>query len=151
MTCLKCGRTVPEGTLLCAECRVQRPMATAPKPAPIREEQLLPKLHRSRRRLRRWLAVSALVILCLIGLAAGLFHYLHEQNSRIAAQTSRINSLETAISDVQKELDQANALNDTLRGNMTNLQQALAAYETLTGLSPEEVTAAPNQAELLPN
>lgn len=150
MNCLKCGRTVPDRTLLCAECLSVKKAPVPAEPEPLQEElqaRKIEKLSRSRRRLRRW--VAALVVLCILGLAvlgtAG--YYVYRQNSRITAQTSRINSLETVVEELKDELAQSNAAADTLRDSIAEEQALIAVYEEYTGLSPDEIVNAAESSE----
>ena len=66
---------------------------------------------------------------------------------QLASQTSRINSLETVISEQEGQLAQANALNNTLRDKIDSDQKTLDAYEILTGLTPDEVLTPPGPME----
>ncbi len=149
MNCLKCGRTVPDTVLLCPECLQvkKRPTAQA-KPQPMGEElwqELLEKYRRRLRRVRRWLGAFVLGAVAAALLLAGSWYYLQEQNDRLNAQTSRINSLETAMQELQKELEQANALNKTAQDALTDAQRKLDAYEAYTGLTGNEVYLLPPQ------
>lgn len=145
MNCLKCGRTVPEHTLLCAECLTVR-KSPAPEALALPHDVLLTqevrKLTRSQRRLRHWVAVLLALSLAAAALLGGGVWYFYRQNSRITAQTSRINSLETAIEEKQHELEQANALNDTLHSSIAKEQELLTVYETYTGLTPDQIVSA---------
>ena len=148
MNCLKCGRTVPDQTLLCADCLRERTMPVRREPELTPEqnrEKQIALLRKSRRRLRRWLALFVLLALLASAAMGGAYVYTRRLRRQIASQTSRINSLETVISEQQGKLDQANALNNTLRDRIDNDQAAIEAYQTLTGLSPEEVTTPPGQ------
>lgn len=145
MNCLKCGRTVPEGTLLCTECLSAKKAPVRTEPEPLQEElqaQQIEKLSRSRRKLRRW--VAALVVLCILGLAVlgAAGYYLYRQNSRISAQASRINSLETVVEELKGELEQSNATADALRDSIASEQELIGVYESYTGLSPDEIITA---------
>lgn len=146
MNCLKCGRTVPDGILICPECLAAAKAPVRTEPEPLQEElqkQKIEKLTKCRRRLKRWLA--ALIVLCVLGLAvlAGAAYYMMKQHSRLTAQTSRINSLETALEEEHSNLTQAEAANDTLRQSIAEERELIEAYEAYTGLSPEEITALP--------
>ena len=66
------------------------------------------------------------------------WHFMRQQSSRIATQTSRINSLETAMEETRSELEQAKALNDTMAAALSDAQQKLDIYQAFTGLTPEE-------------
>ena len=74
----------------------------------------------------------------------GAYVYTRRLRRQISSQTSRINSLETVISEQQGKLDQVNALNNTLRDKIDSDQEAIDAYKILTGLTPEEVTTPPS-------
>ena len=71
----------------------------------------------------------------------GAYVYVRRQRHQIASQTSRINSLQTVISEQEGQLAQANALNNTLRDKIDSDQKTLDAYEIPTGLTPDEVNA----------
>ena len=147
MNCLKCGRTVPDQTLLCADCLRERTMPVRREPELTPEqnrEKQIALLRKSRRRLRRWLALFVLLALLASAAVGGAYVYTRRLRRQIASQTSRINSLETVISEQQGKLDQVNALNNTLRDKIDSDQEAIDAYKILTGLTPEEVTTPPS-------
>ena len=149
MNCLKCGRTVPENTLLCADCLRERakPIRREPEISPEKsKEQQIALLKKGRRRLRRWLALFAVTAMLATAALGGAYVYTRRLRQQISSQTSRINSLETVISEQQGQLAQANALNNTLRDKIDSDQRTLDAYEILTGLTPDEVvTPLPSQ------
>ena len=149
MNCLKCGRTVPDQTLLCADCLRERekPVRREPDipPEQAREKQLA-TLRKSRRRLRRWLALFVVAAMLATAALAGAYVYTRRLRRQLASQTSRINSLETVISEQQGQLEQANALNNTLRSKIDSDQQTIDAYEILTGLTPDELNTPPASA-----
>lgn len=147
MNCLKCGRTVPEKTLLCPECLRASKAAAAPKPMELPQEEILQanlkkQSHRVRR-LRRGVAI--LVIFGILCAAALGFtgYYAIEQHRRLSTQISRINSLETVMEEQKAELEQAAAANAALRDSLSEQEAALDAYQTYTGLTPEEILSPP--------
>ena len=146
MNCLKCGRTVPDQTLLCADCLRERekPVRREPDipPEQAREKQLA-TLRKSRNRLRRWLALFVVAALLATAALGGAYVYARRLRRQLASQTSRINSLETVISEQQGQLEQATALNNTLRNKIDSDQQTIDAYEVLTGLTPDELNTPP--------
>ncbi len=147
MNCLKCGRTVAENTLLCADCLRERkaPVRREPELTPEQtREQRLAALQKSRRRLRRWLALFIVAALLATAALGGAYVYTRRLRRQLATQTSRINSLETVISEQEGQLEQTNALNNTLRDSIDRSQEAIDAYQILTGLTPEEVTSPPD-------
>ncbi len=141
MNCLRCGRTVPDQVLLCPTCLTE-------KDAPVRaERELLQEdlqkeqiktLRRKLRGLRRSLALFVLLAIAATVMLAGQWYYMEQQSDRIASQTSRINSLETAMQETRSELEQANALNDSMKNALSDAQQKLDMYQEITGLTPEE-------------
>ena len=144
MNCLKCGRTVPDQILLCPECLSKKDSPAQTKIEPLQEElqkEQIKKLRRKLRRLRQLLALFVLLALAAAAMLMGQWHLMLEQNSRIESQTSRINSLETAMQEIQSELEQANALNDTMKNALADARQTMDQYQTHTGLSPEEIAA----------
>ena len=148
MNCLRCGRTVPDSVLLCADCLRERekPVRREPELSPEQtREKRLAALLRSRRRLRGWLALFIILALLASAAAAGGFFYTRRMQRQINSQTSRINSLETVISEQQGQLEQANAMNGILRDTIDHDQQTIDAYQTLTGLTPDEVDALPKE------
>ena len=142
MNCLKCGRTVPENTLLCADCLRERTKPTRREPEITPEqskEQQIAALRKSHRGLRRALALFVMVALLATAALGGAYFYVRRLRQQLSSQTSRINSLETVISEQEGQLAQANALNNTLRDKIDSDQKTLDAYEILTGLTPDEV------------
>lgn len=147
MTCLKCGRTVPEHTLLCQECLDSRNTPAPAAQEPLEEElefQRIQKLQRRARRARKWLAVF--IVLCILGAAvlAGAAYYIYRQYNRLSVQTSRINSLETAITETKEELERANARSETQRETIAEAQAIIEAFEARTGLTTDDVLAEPS-------
>lgn len=141
MTCLKCGRTVPEGILLCADCRAVK--IRTPLPMEIsNEEQLqltLSKVTKSRRRLKRlWVTALVLFLLSFAGLA-GMGHLHIKEQAQITSLNTKVNSLETALDDRKKALEQQEAVMETLRSEDDRQKKELEAYEAYTGIKPESV------------
>ena len=150
MNCLKCGRTVPDQTLLCADClrKSAKPTRLEPDLPPEQtKEQQISALRRDRRRLRRWLALFVVAAMLASAALGGAYLYARRMRRQLASQTSRINSLETVISEQEGQLAQANALNNTLRDKIDSDQKTLDAYEILTGLTPDEVLTPPGPME----
>ena len=144
MNCLKCGRTVPDNVFLCAECLRERvkPMRRELEITPEQsKEQQLEVLRKSQRSLRRTLALFVVAALLATAALGGAYVYTRRLRQQFISQISRINSLETVISEQEGQLDQANALNNTLRDKIDSDQKTLDAYEILTGLTPDEVNA----------
>lgn len=146
MNCLRCGRTVPEQILLCPECLAEKDKPVQAKIEPLQEEvqkEQIKTLRRKNRRLRRRLALFVLLALAASVLLAGQWYLMEQQEDRIASQTSRINSLETAMEETRSELEQANALNNSMKDSLATAQQTIAQYQSVTGLTPEEITTLP--------
>ena len=142
MNCLRCGRTVAENTLLCADCLRERekPVRREPELTPEQtREKRFAAMSRSRRRLRGWLALFVVFALLASAAIAGGFFYVRRLQRQLSSQTSRINSLETVISEQQGQLEQANALNGILRDTIDRDQQTIDAYQSFTGLTPDEI------------
>ena len=140
MNCLKCGRTVPEQTLLCPDCQKERTyVARAPEPTPEQSrEQRIAQLTRSRRRARRWLALFLVLALVASGLLTAGWFYTRRLTERLSTQTSRINSLETVVSEQQSEME-------AMEKRYATQTEAIEAYKILTGLTPEQVLTPPDQ------
>lgn len=150
MNCLKCGRTVPDQILLCPECLSESKTPAKAKFAPLQEEvqkAQLVKLGKNLRLHRRLLAFFVVLTLAATVMLAEQWYLMQQQSSQIATQTSRINSLETAMQELQSELDQANALNDTMNSALAEAQQALDTYKAYTGLSPDMIDFIPEAQE----
>ena len=146
MNCLKCGRTVPDQILLCADCLRERKTPLGADANPSQEqsrEQQLAGLRKRCRRLRRWVALFIVAVLLCGAALGGAYVYARRLRRQLASQTSRINSLETVISEQQGKLDQVNALNNTLRDHIDADQKTIDAYEILTGLTPDELNTPP--------
>ena len=140
MNCLKCGRTVPEQTLLCPDCLKARTyVARAPEPTPEQSrEQRIAQLIKSRRRARRWLALFLVLALAASGLLTAGWCYTRRLNERLTAQNSRINSLETVISEQQSEME-------AMEKQYATQTAAVEVYKKLTGLTPEQALEPPQQ------
>ena len=141
MNCLRCGRVVPEKVLLCPTCLAEKDLPVQAEREPLQEDvqkEQIRKLRKSRRSLRRLLALFVVLALAATGMLGAQWHFMRQQSSRIATQTSRINSLETAMEETRSELEQAKALNDTMAAALSDAQQKLDIYQAFTGLTPEE-------------
>ncbi|MBE6931828.1 MAG: hypothetical protein E7464_00390 [Ruminococcaceae bacterium] len=150
MNCLRCGRTVPDQILLCPECLAEKDKPVQAKIEPLQEEvqkEQLKKLRKKHTRIRRCLALFMVLTIAATILLAGQWYIMQQQSDRMAAQTSRINSLETAMQETQSELDQANALNDSMKDAIATAQQTIEQYQTVTGLTPEEIETLPPLVE----
>ena len=140
MNCLKCGRTVPEQTLLCPDCLKERTyVARIPEPTPEQSrENRIAQLTKSRRRVRRWLALFVALALIASGLLTAGWFYTRELNERLTAQTSRINSLETVVSEQSSEME-------AMEKRYASQTEAIEVYKKLTGLTPEQALTPPEQ------
>lgn len=150
MNCLRCGRTVPDQILLCPECLAEKDKPVQAKIEPLQEEvqkEQIKTLRRKNRRLRRTLSLFVVLGLLSAALLASQWYYMEQQDDRIASQTSRINSLETAMEETRSELEQANALNESMKDSLATAQQTIEQYQAVTGLSPEEIATLPPQPE----
>lgn len=146
MNCLRCGRTVPDQILLCPECLAEKDKPVQAKIEPLQEEvqkEQIKTLRRKNRRLRRTLSLFVVLGLLSAALLASQWYYMEQQDDRIASQTSRINSLETAMEETRSELEQANALNESMKDSLATAQQTIEQYQAVTGLSPEEIATLP--------
>ena len=141
MNCLKCGRTVPEQTLLCPDCLKARTyIARAPEPTPEQNRELrIAQLTKGRRRARRWMALFLVLALIASGLLTAGWFYTRRLNERLTAQTSRINSLETVVSEQQSEME-------AMEKQYATQTAAVEIYQKLTGLSPEQALEPPEQS-----
>ena len=70
-------------------------------------------------------------------LTAGWF-YTRRLNERLTAQNSRINSLETVISEQQSEME-------AMEKQYATQTAAVEVYKKLTGLTPEQALEPPKQ------
>ena len=138
MNCLKCGRTVPDQTLLCPDClKAREYVVRAPEPTPEQSrEQRIVQLTRSRRRARRWLALFVVLALAASALLAFGWTYVRQLEGRLSAQTSRINSLETVVSEQKSEME-------AMEKQYATQTEAIEAYKILTGLTPEQALTQP--------
>lgn len=148
MNCLKCGRTAPDQTFLCPECLRER---TRPVHSELTREQSraqrIAALEKQRRGLRRALTLFVLLALLASAALAGGFLYTRRMERQLASQTTRMNSLETVISEQERQIAQTNALNNTLSDNIERDQDVIDAYQILTGLTPDEVVTPPQPEE----
>ena len=146
MNCLRCGRTVPDQILLCQECLAEKDKPVQAKIEPLQEEvqkEQIKTLRRKNRRLRRTLALLTVLSLLAAALLMAQWYFMEQQDDRIDSQTSRINSLETALEETQSQVEQANVLNESMKDSLTTAQQTIEQYQAVTGLSPEEIATLP--------
>ena len=146
MNCLRCGRTVPDQILLCQECLAEKDKPVQAKIEPLQEEvqkEQIKTLRRKNRRLRRTLALLTVLGLLAAALLMAQWYFMEQQDDRIDSQTSRINSLETALEETQSQVEQANVLNESMKDSLTTAQQTIEQYQAVTGLSPEEIATLP--------
>lgn len=138
MNCLKCGRTVPDQTLLCPDClKTREYVSRVPAPTPEESrEQRIAQLTRSRRRARRWLALFVVLALAASALLTAGWFYTRQLNERLSVQTSRINSLETVVAEQQSEME-------AMEKQYATQTEAIEHYKILTGLTPEQALTQP--------
>ncbi len=123
MTCLRCGRTVPEQILLCPECRTPKKRLLDANSALTPEEQLQYQVSTLKKRTsRQKRRIVLLVVVCVLALTMlGFTSYtLWTQSARLASQNTLIKSQEAAIAEAQN---------------------TIAAYYRYTGLNPQEIPA----------
>lgn len=150
MNCLRCGRIVPDQVLLCPTCLTGKDAPVRAEREPLQEDvqkEQIRKLRKSSKFLRRMLALFVALAVAATVVLVGQWRLMQQQSDRIASQTSRINSLETAMQETRGELEQARALSDSMADALYDAQQQLDIYQALTGLSPEEAAALSRQPE----
>lgn len=141
MNCLRCGRVVPDQILLCPACLAEKDKPVQAERELLQEDVQKEQIKALRKRLRgirRRLAIFMLLAIAASALLVAQWYYMEQQSDRIASQTTRINSLETAMQETRSELEQANALNNAMNDALSEAQQKLDIYQAITGLTPEE-------------
>ncbi len=109
MNCIRCGRTIPDGTLLCPLCSdAEEAPPIVPRPAPIVAPQPTGKPKKAavpaaQRKLRRAVWLLSALCICLLG-ATGTLVYL--QFFRTAAQDD-YQSISAALNNTQEQLETA--------------------------------------------
>ena len=144
MTCLRCGRTVPDQVLLCPDCRTPKKRLRDANSALTPEERLqkqVASLEKRTSRQKRWMILLILACVLSISLLGHAAHTLLKQNDRLSSQNTLINSQEAAIKEAQSALDQANLTIETQREKLTEAQNTIAEYYRFTGLNPQEIPA----------
>ena len=86
----------------------------------------------------RWLALFLVLALAASGLLTAGWFYTRRLNERLTAQNSRINSLETVISEQQSEME-------AMEKQYATQTAAVEVYKKLTGLTPEQALEPPKQ------
>lgn len=146
MTCLRCGRTVPDQILLCPECRAPKKQLRDANSAFTPEEQLQKKvtsLEKRTWRQKRRIILLVLVCLLAVALLGHAIHTLMEQNTKLSSQNTLINSQEAAIKEAQNEKEQDDLLIETQREQLTEARNIIDIYHRYTGLNPEEIPEVP--------
>ena len=152
-TCIKCGKTVPNGELFCRECslnpfdgsddaekpsvtvpegRMQTPRRAAPAPA-------APQTPSAPARQKKGASVAAIILAVLFAAAAGFFAYryysqrlsvrlreeaLTAREQQYAEMQQQLSALETALTETQAELDAKTEQIKTLQQNINTAESA---------------------------
>ena len=155
MNCLKCGRTVADGELLCPACS-----GKAPQPEP--EQDTHPHLHtrtathyksitaadrptvsvhaeRRARRLRRWVIV--LVVALVLSAAAAFLQTLRysQTSSELTDALERTQAAEATQQQLQQELDTAQTLINETEEALAQKDNIIAAFEQMTGIEADSL------------
>ncbi len=139
MTCLRCGRTVPDQLLLCPDCRTPKKRQCDANSALTPEERLQKQVasleKRTSRQKRRMLF---LVLACLLSIAllGHAVHTLMKQNDRISTLNTKVNSQEAAIAKMQSELTQANLTVEAQREKLLEAENTIAEYHRSSAWNP---------------
>lgn len=155
MNCLKCGRTVADGELLCPACS-----GKSPQPEPELEshphlhtrtathykaitaaDRPMVSVHAERRahRLRRWVIVLvlALVLLAAATLLQTLRYSKTSSDLRDALECKQ--AAEATQQQLQQELDSAQSLINETEEALAQKDDIIAAYEQMTGIEADSL------------
>ena len=151
MNCLKCGRTIAAGELLCPACSGRGPQPEpdarihvhahhkAHEPAEAESSAVTTRPEKRIRRLRRWatvcLSACLLLLLAVLTLLAMLAHSHAQLLEMQAVQEQSLQEL----SEIQQELESTRELLNTVEEDLTQRDMVIAAYESATGIAPDSL------------
>ena len=148
MNCLKCGRTVADGELLCPVCSGRGPhpepevkinVHTHHKPAPVVEdpEVVTTGLEKKIRRTRRWMVAFLLVSLLFLGIIALQWLHIGQVYHQLNSLEAERNAAVTSQQESQEELELTKELLNTVEEDLTQKDRIIAAYEEMTGVAAD--------------
>lgn len=151
MNCLKCGRTVAEGELLCPACSGRGPHPEPEAKAHVNAHQkthepvatdsstAIERLEKRIKRSRRWTLVFLVICVVLLGFSLLQFvalGYLHNQLDQ--AQSELSNSISTQ-EDLQERLDTTHELLSTVEEELVQRNMIIEAFEQMTDISADSL------------
>ena len=151
MNCLKCGRTVAEGELLCPACSGRghhpAPEATvtahtyqkAHEPALTDPGAAMERLEKKIGRLRRWMLVFLVACVGLIGFILLQSVAMVKLHTQLKESDSIL--VEHAANEAQRreELEDTRALLSTVEEDLAKRDMIIAAYEQMTDIPADSL------------
>ena len=148
MNCLKCGRTVADGELLCPACSGQE---SHPDPevkihidvhhreTPDSAECPVALPQKKKPRLRRWLVVSCVVNLLLVGLFSLQLLRARQLRGDFMQAQSQAQAAEAVAKENRAEAEAAREMLDRAEVDLAQKDAAITAYAEFTGISVEQL------------
>ena len=150
MTCIKCGKEIPDGELFCPSCSLNLPSAYSdtaeaprvPAPAgrmqkPVPVKRTAPQMQGPQVQAPRRTGMSIALAIVSILLAASL-GFLAWQYGNIFVERNRLRTRENAIVAQEKQIEDLEQQIKTLTTELTETEQMLAARnETIKDLQAQ--------------
>ena len=148
MNCLKCGRTVADGELLCPVCsgrgshpepEVKINVHTHHKSAPVVEdpEVVTTGLEKKIRRTRRWMVAFLVISLLFFGIIAVQFFHVSQVYHQLNSLEDERDSAVASQQESQEELELTRELLNSVEEDLTQKDRIIAAYEEMTGVAAD--------------
>ena len=148
MNCLKCGRTVADGELLCPACSGQE---SHPEPevkihihvhhreTPDSAECPVALPRKKKPRLRRWLVVSCVVNVLLVGLFSLQLLRARQLRGDFMQAQSQAQAAEAVAEENRAEVEAAREMLDRAEVDLAQKDAVITAYAEFTGISMEQL------------
>ena len=175
VTCIKCGKEIPEGELFCASCslnlqteaeerlgavRPPAPSGRMQKPVPVRRtppQPMGPQVQNSGKHgLKTALVVVSLLLAASLGFLAWQYGNILVEKNRLRTQENNLlvraeeaDAMQQQIDDLTKELDDAEQLLAARAENIQQLEKQLSGSQSSQNQSEYDLSTAQGQLDQL--
>lgn len=176
MTCIKCGKEIPEGELFCAGCslnlqaeaeeklgavRIPAPSGRMQKPVPVRRTPPQPmgpqvQANSGSHGLKTALVVVSLLLAASLGFLAWQYGNILVEKNRLRTQENNLlvraeeaDAMQQQIADLTKELEDAEQLLAARAENIQQLEKQLSGSQSSQNQSEYDLSTAQGQLDQL--
>ena len=151
MNCLKCGRTVAAGELLCPACsgrgihpepdtKVQEHIhQKAHEPATTDATAVIERLEKKLRRSRRWMMIFLVACMALTGFILLQFMEMGHLYTQLNEMDAQLVEKAVAVSELQAELEDTHEMLSDVEEHLAQRDLIIEAYEQMTEIPADSL------------